>query len=509
MSEKNKIKVKSEKAKKEPLSPKTKKKILIITIVSVLIVAIIGTGVGLYFYFNKPENPTAEYTRPESRVYYYAIQEGDSSGFSIDMSWLNDVPLDKVSVSVEDEVGLTLTSDFVLKNNGATIGDTATFNLIYDNKSISEIVATVVRVDATISTVDEFIALSKNEKTQGKIYLQTKDIDLQGRTVSFNEFKGSYYGNNHKLDNFSFAINEELFKETRGGEIVGVKLTNVVGNVDINTSRNCGVLIGKAQSTAITGCYVDGEIGITQKTTVPLTVYVGGIVGYATCQQRNYDYSTSVEISDCYSRVKINVSASGKNYAVGGIVGASRNYSVLNSIFNGSLNVAFANPDTLENLYVGGICGTLEKIYEGAQNVQYLDYGNKLENKGEISVSVTGGADGKTLFVGGIFGSLNNHSLVNAYNSGKISINAGRCNTFAGGIVGNAVNTTVMDMELRGISVTNEVKVSSIGTVYAGGVAGYTHSVEISKINKSVTPSISSGDTSKTQIANEAVANAE
>ena len=396
-----------------------------------------------------------------------------------------------------------------MKNNGAKIGDKATFNFVYDNKVISKVVAMVVKVNATISTVEEFIALSKDENTQGKVYLQTKDIDLQGKTVSFNEFNGSYFGNNHKLDNFSYAINGGLFKETRSGEIVGVKLTNVVGNVDINTSKNCGVLIGKAQSTAVTGCYVDGEIGVTQKTTVPLSVYVGGIVGYATCQQRNYDYSTSKEIKDCYSRVKISVSADGNNYAIGGIVGGSRNYSVVNSSFNGSINVNVNNPDTLENLYVGGIAGTLEKIYEGAQNVQYLDYGNMLENKGEISVSVTGGSDGKTLYVGGIFGLLINHCLVNGYNLGKISINAGRCNTFAGGIVGNAVNTTVMDMELRGVSVTNEVNLSSLGTVYAGGVAGYTNKVEVSKVNRSVTPSISSGDTSKTQLANEAVAKAE
>lgn len=509
MSKKETVKANSEKVKKEPLSPQKKKKIIIITVVSVLVLALIGTGIGLYVHFNKPETPSGVYTSPESRVYHYAIQEGDSSGFSIDTSWLNNIPLEKVSISCEDKVGLTLTSDFVLKNESAELGDSTTFNVIFDGATISKITVTVVKVDATISSLDEFIALSNEENTQGKVYIQTADIDLQGQTVSFKEFKGSYFGNNHKLNNFSYAINGGLFKETRSGEIVGVNLTNVVGNVEINTSRNCGVLVEKAQSTAILGCYVDGAIGITQNTTVPLTVYVGGIVGYATCQPRNYDYSVSAEIKDCYSNVKIDVSASGKNYAIGGVVGGSRNYSIVNTVYNGAINVGMANPDTMENIYVGGICGTLEKVYEFAQNVQYLDYGNILENKGNITILITGGADGKTLYVGGVFGALNNQSLINVYNSGKIDINAGRCNTFAGGIVGNAKNLTVMEMEMRGISVTNEINVSSSGAVYAGGVAGYTNGVEVLKVNNSITPTITGGDTSKTQTANSSVGRAE
>ena len=135
--------------------------------------------------------------------------------------------------------------------------------------------------DATpISTAEELLAVTNN---LSGIYVLTKDIDLEGATISpigqSTAFSGEFYGKNHKIKNFVVNSTERysgLFGQISGGRVNGVRAEGTVTGAFASSGSSTGTggfagLIGS--QSLVDGCSFEGAV--TNKT----TYNAGGFVG--------------------------------------------------------------------------------------------------------------------------------------------------------------------------------------------------------------------------------------
>ena len=135
--------------------------------------------------------------------------------------------------------------------------------------------------DATpISTAEELLAVTNN---LSGVYVLTKDIDLEGATISpigqSTAFSGEFYGKNHKIKNFVVNSTERytgLFGQISGGRVNGVRAEGTVTGAYGSSGSSTGTggfagLIGS--QSLVDGCSFEGAV------TNATTYNVGGFVG--------------------------------------------------------------------------------------------------------------------------------------------------------------------------------------------------------------------------------------
>ena len=270
-----------------------------------------------------------------------------------------------------------------------------------------------------------------------------------------------------------------------------------------NGGDNVGGIAGQSNS-AIKNCLNKAKITGNE--------YVGGIVGYATCQiSKSFNYGEKItgneyvggitginsnKISFCMN----NSNLSAYRYA-GGIVG-EQNASIISDCFNkGNFNSGSAS-------YVGGIVGhvngntTISSCFNSANigTNSTMDYIGgligKADNNGSVETCLTinksfnSGTIKGNSNIGGLIGGVE-ESLVldNVYNNGSVQ----GYGDYVGGLAGNCKNTAISGVQNR-VTINKSFNSaiitanSSMYGKYIGGLIGYISTL------KTMTSSFNLGD---------------
>ena len=495
MNQESENKTKKVTKQRKPLTKK--QKIILISVLSSVAVVAIVLGVVLGIVLNK-DTGDGDYKMPSRKIQYeYYIDHEDTVGFTINDNFREDVPLTSFTkTEIISDGYITLTNDLLLKvEEGVSVGYSATYNFSFRGVVIAVVNVIVVDADEYIHTPEELFNVST---TQDKTYIVRNSLDLSGMENNVSRFIGSIHFNHNEVKNFN-ASNGGLFKELNGATITGLDLVNVTGNSAINDFGNWGVIADYSSNGKLRYCSVSGDINATSTAENGDVLYLGGFVGYASALKRkNY-----VEVEPAYvhlvSFLNVNVVGSG-DFRIGGVIGGVKN-ATLNNVYNyGKITVSVneSQVSAFKNLYLGGIVGALTKEYDVVLQTYSLDESSGLYSYGDIDVDVLGGGVHNTLSVGGVFGFMENHSIVNCIYGGNMDVNLTRASLKAGGIVGVADNSTTLKMNVRGIIVKGTIKVYSLSTVYAGGIIGESYETQYSSVEQSIEPIINT-DKSKVQ----------
>ena len=297
-----------------------------------------------------------------------------------------------------------------------------------------------------------------------KHFILTADIDLSAYTgEQFNIiapdandvesgfqgtiFTGSFDGNGHIINNFTYSTDTDfigLFGSVGiGGEIKNLGMTNV----SVNGNKFLGGLVGY-NSGSISNCYTTGSVSGNSR--------LGGLVGI------NVDMmmgdSGNGNISDCHADGNVT-----GNFGVGGMVGCN---------MFGNISNCYANGDVMSNgdnsHYLGGLVGdnygSISKSYAtgsvSSGDGSYSLGGLVGNNSGSINNSyATGGvSDGDNSYdLGGLVGE-NSGSINNSYATGGVS--GGDNSYYLGGLVGynvmmGEVSSSFWDVQTSGQSTSS------------------------------------------------------
>lgn len=361
-----------------------------------------------------------------------------------------------------------------------------------------------------ISTVAEFEAFAKsvNESTEayptgaeysnedGVIVLNSNLtltaanwIAIGNTGTAISQFGGIFNGNNKTIDGLKVNFNKDEHNILLGGKTPTAQL-------------NAGLFGVLANGGAIKNLTVDGQIIVAYEDATPWT-YVGGVVAQV----------NGGSVTGCTSKVKIIASeyAAGKT-RVGGIVGRAycstddvvirdcANEGVINleyaaTVAEGSFtpqvagivaivadgdegykttvsycdNKAAVSATNLPAPMIGGVIGKLSKGDESLSTM------TTLTNTADVSVNSSTGS----IYIGGIAGYMDYHTLKSSTNSGTITItSSGTSRIYGGGIVGLINNASLTGA--KGVVVekcTNSGAVNAYGPdtttwQYVGGITG-------------------------------------
>lgn len=135
-----------------------------------------------------------------------------------------------------------------------------------------------------------FEDLSKIKENPNGCFVLEKDIDCTGKEFTpISEFSGHFDGNNHKIFNLTITGSSKVgfFSSVRNGTITNFGIENAKVTA---TGQDIGILIGNANATTISNCYVTGRIeGYAG---------IGGITGASnnsTTYTNCYSYLTSIK----------------------------------------------------------------------------------------------------------------------------------------------------------------------------------------------------------------------
>jgi hypothetical protein len=295
-----------------------------------------------------------------------------------------------------------------------------------------------------ITNLDDLIELSGSNALWHDYFIQTADIDASS-TSELNEgagfspigpssqFGGSYDGQGFTISNLYInrpsTTNIGLF-----GSIYDAKISNLgLVDIDISGSLAVGGLVGCAQKTPISNCYVTGSVSGTTK--------VGGLVGEFTYQST---------ISNCYTRVSVTGTGNytgglvgtnssedpiSESYATGTVVGHDYVGGLVGNADSAIINNSYATGAVSGDDYVGGLVGNSTAGY----NKPYSTISNNY---------ATGTVSGDSR-VGGLVGySYYSSTISNNYATGSVS-----GDDYVGGLVGfnnGSVSNSFWDMETSG-----------------------------------------------------------
>lgn len=316
----------------------------------------------------------------------------------------------------------------------------------------------------------------------------TGNIDMTGQTwipignTDEKYFSGTFDGNGYTISNLTIVHNTPgEYLGLFGATMATILDVHVTGNLHNTLSQargsNFGVIAGLIQDGSITGCTTDFEItgennvlfgmcigGIAGQTNggkiencvskanitgQPFEAYVGGIAGAV----------VGTQVINCKYEGTLSLNRKGNRYIfVGGITGGAQGGSKISYCINAG-NIDTSQSDSLNMLYVGGICG---QVYESS--IEYCT------NEGAIRAVAQ--------YVGGIAGQVRNNSgentLNNCLNRGTVSIKQGGN---AGGIAAVISNNTGVE------SIQNCVSMGNItaedATVYHAVIADIPDGVAV------------------------------
>ena len=157
-----------------------------------------------------------------------------------------------------------------------------------------EIDKNIILINTAEDFVDQVVADTQNNETEGNIYKLTADINVPSLTGSLGVFRGVLDGNNHAIS--GFKINGSgLFDSLNGGVIKNLILSDC--EVASSTAQFIGSFCGSINSGLISRClsYADvkntlvggkagGIVGACSSTDVRSMIYSSGFYGTVTAE---------------------------------------------------------------------------------------------------------------------------------------------------------------------------------------------------------------------------------
>ena len=288
-----------------------------------------------------------------------------------------------------------------------------------------------------------------------KYYIQTQDIDLSGfpnwtpigtGEFPWKQFKGSYDGNNKKIENITVNIVDNtntwvyagLFGYVRGS-IKNIYLENGNISATVSNSVNAGSIVGYLADGLIENCINNSNITIKSITENSSRVSVGGVIGCT---------GTKVQVVDnCNNYGNVRAYSESEAYG-GGIIG----------IDDGNTNISYCvnagNVYCQGKAIAGGILG-LSNMYSLSATIS-LSF-----NKGKVSISTVQ----NTRAAGGIVGSAYSTKITDCFNAGSVSEENNGRNANIGGIAGYGADI--------GFNIKNCYNIGTLsGGAHCGGIAG-------------------------------------
>ena len=315
------------------------------------------------------------------------------------------------------------------------------------------------------------IGQTRNKKFTGTF--EGNNHYVRGVYVLINENFGGLFGNSDTIRNLSIKNSYIKSTEIVTGGIVGAlregELTNChnINTQVIGELYSVGGVVGQSQGMvkdcsntgSVSGFYVAENIASM----------VGGIVGLSISNVENCKNSGTI---------------TGEGNGIGGIVGASDGFSIINSINNGTI--------IGKKERIGGIAGSvqsegsvsnsknegrIEGINQVGGIIGFIN-GNIEEcyNKGEVT--------GRGECIGGICGIIGETvtTIQNTYNKGKI-IGEGNTAKCIGGIVG-AVSVNATTVNINNNYNVGQIEIKGTGVTSVGGAIGYIKTTDTLKAVK-------------------------
>ena len=325
-------------------------------------------------------------------------------------------------------------------------------------------------------------------ETTGKNYVLTGDSSITGTWIprgsgsGADAFQGKFYGNGHTVTftgDFGTAGTAGIFGYVSGRsndrttgaytEIHDLCVYYPAG-VSSGSGTSIGGFAGYVQFyTKISNCIVKGDPAAALRVTCNTTsgIFEGGMFG---------QIDNNVTVTNGFS--SLNADLIGNNAGtvrIGGACGGINDYYtgvILNyytfSNINVTGNVTCNNTNQSAEIYAGGVTGS----YGGYNNMGYI---TNLYYSGTLTVNRNSVANGGNTYCGGIAGLCTYGTIINCEfkADGIITIpddNSGYVDV--GGISGRCTGGSLYYCSKNG-----NIDVQSGGTIYAGGIAGYSESV--------------------------------
>ena len=242
----------------------------------------------------------------------------------------------------------------------------------------------------TISTAEDLAGLAElvNGGTNfaGKTITLETDIDLAdiewtpiGKSGAL--FSGTFNGQEHTISNLKITNDREdycgFFYCLSGAAVTDLHISGA----DVTSSGWTGVLAGRAEDAAITGCTVSGEISAIAST-LGSGIAAAGLV----------EYSYRSQITDCSSDVTVNVSSSGNGFTYAGGIACEVNGGVINNCTNTGAITGTSSDNEKSYTYAGGIA---TYVKNGATVTVCTNYGAVTAGDSETYYATAGGILGQ------------------------------------------------------------------------------------------------------------------
>ncbi|MDD3946903.1 MAG: hypothetical protein PHI19_03595 [Clostridia bacterium] len=467
-------------------------KIAVTAVLSVVLVTVIVLA-AVYIPLEVQQTNEREQAKTNIIRYTYclAVDYRDTEGYLIPDTWMQGMKLGDFTYSSDRPEIATVDGDGRLRaTEGAEKGSKATVTYRFDGKTACIIDVRLVEADGYVTTAEELSQLNDSNGT----YLQTDDIILR-QNMQISDFKGRFYGNHHFISGHDIGVAGGLFDTARSANFYGIVLTNVKGTMQATQDREYGALINKGYYCKIEYSSVEGNFRIQG---AEGNISVGGLAGYLigterrTIEDINLDY-----VNACTTNLTIEFEGEGSP-KIGGLVGVSDDVAIFNSTVRGTITVA-ANAAAVGKMYIGGFAGSLEKHYKtSAYSVPYLDSSYNLISEMDIDIDLTGGGQAiNSVYAGGIFGSVINHSVQDVKCTGGLSVTGGAADLFIGGVAAIAQNkmsivmtTGSIRLYVESVEVLSSITIDAMGRLEAGGLVGRGIKIDIQDTVSTVTPEI-------------------
>jgi hypothetical protein len=295
-----------------------------------------------------------------------------------------------------------------------------------------------------VSTVAELAKVGECSG-DGVFFKQTADFDLTGLAFSpigndNKYFKGTYDGNNHKIEGFvADSYGEALFGQVgNGSQRTVIKNLTVKGSIGIFDESYAGIVSARADNATFSNLEIDMTAVAEESAR-----YIAGVSGYANnvlIEDVNVTGTLNVsndsqrigglvgrgigtQIEQSSSSVVITGQASGR---IGGVAGQLYDSSSLTDVtFTGSINIA-------DSYAIGGLAGYADSssiLRSSSTGAITSDFGNSIGGLiGEgysmiIDQSFAAGVvnGGSAAQVGGLIGQLYFSTVTDSYASGDVT----------------------------------------------------------------------------------------
>lgn len=457
----------------------SKKKLALIVSLAVLAVLLIVGGVLLGVLW--PRNAGNGDLAYRYGTYYFAVdisQEGEAE-FRLPTDWITNGTIDMFQVSnstpkyVEVKGGVARLKELPTGSRALA----CVIELYREEKRGATINLYFVKADKHITNLAELRAIPSGDN---KTYILDADLDFGDGAFRLEEFRGNLYGNHHTLSrlNISGQSRGGMFGKLIGGRIYGLNLSDVRCTVS-GSDLTLGVLADEAYGTDFGYCTLAGEMNVTPLGGVNR---IGGFVGYYHDAVRS-EYLDGMQsvMENCTSGMNLTLNRAEGKVSVGGLTGIAENVKLTGVRMRGKLKVSINGSALSDFAYVGGIAGRWTREYRVPLRASVFDLAYNVISTGDIDVRVTGEGISNTVFIGGLTGRLDNQQLYGAKYLGKLTVTSEGNHVSVGGLSGEAENTwngtavtmSIVSSGMKYEDSLGEIKVTSNGVVWAGGLFGW------------------------------------